>query len=122
MSKVRTRSRLFALLIALSMVGACHDEGLTAVVMLMNNSDDALHFEIVTEEGIPFDLVKTARPGEKIRLLSGSQVSDGSGLMRDGCTVGELRAIAADGRVVERFPPPICVDATLVVGGGVRSS
>ena len=65
MSNVRTRSRRFALLIALSLVGAC-DEGLTDVVMLMNNTDDVLHFEIVTKDGIPFDLVDTARPGETV--------------------------------------------------------
>ena len=51
------------------MIGACHDEGITDVVMLVNNSDDVLHFEIVTEEGVPFDLVDNARPGETIRLL-----------------------------------------------------
>ena len=68
-----TRSRLLALLITLLMVGASHDEGITDVVMLANNSDDVLHFEIVTEEGVPFDLVDNARPGETIRLLSGSQ-------------------------------------------------
>jgi len=102
--------------------GGCDDRGLTDVVTVVNNTGQVVHFEIVTVQGTPFPLNKTANPGDAVRLLEGSQLSDGAGLMRDRCTVGELRAIGPDGSVLQRPPPPICAPSNVVIGGGPGSS
>lgn len=110
------------LMTLLLMTGGCIDAHITDAVTVMNGTDQVLHFEIVTEKGIPFDLNTTVRPGETVRLLDGSQLSDGAGLTRNRCTVGELRAIASDGRVVSRLSPPICAPTKIVIPQGAGSS
>jgi len=116
------RAAIFSVLIgAIWVVGGC-DRGRTDAVTVVNNTGQVVHFEIVTVQGTPFPLNKTANPGDAVRLLEGSQLSDGAGLMRDRCTVGELRAIDPDGRVLQRFAPPICAPSNVVIGGGPGSS
>ena len=112
------RRPVVAVVLTLLISGACSDSGITDVVMVVNNTPEVLHFEIVTVDGTAFGLNTTARPGETVPLLDGSQLSDGAGLMRDRCTVGELRALAADGHIVDRLPPPICANTTVVLGQG----
>ena len=117
------RAAIVTMLIgALWIVGGCNDRGLTDVVTVVNNTDQVVHFEIVTVQGTPFQLSKTANPGETVGLFEGGLLSDGAGFMRDRCTVGELRAIDPDGRVLQRFAPPICAPSNVVIGGGPGSS
>jgi len=102
--------------------GGCDDRGLTDVVTVVNNTGQVVHFEIVTVQGPPFQLSKTANPGETVGLFEGGLLSDGAGFMRDRCTVGELRAIDPDGRVLQRFAPPICAPSNLAIGDVPGSS
>ena len=50
---------------ALWIVGGC-DRGLTDVLTVVNNTNQVVHFEIVTVQGTPFQLSKTANPGETV--------------------------------------------------------
>jgi hypothetical protein len=108
------RFRVVPLFLAIS-VGACIDSHITDAISVTNASSETLHFEITTVAGEPFPLQRSAAPGQTIRLLDGSQLSDDAGLTRNRCTVGELRAIEPDGRVVAAWPPPVCADTTLTV-------
>ena len=101
---------------------ACNDSHITDAVMLTNQTDQVLQFTIVLEDGSDFALNKTAMPGETIRLLDGSQLSDGAGIMRGRCTVGELRGLGPDGQTVSRLPPPICAPTTVVMSPVAGSS
>jgi hypothetical protein len=93
----------------------CTDSHITDAVLVTNNSPETLHFDIELVSGETFALVKTAGPGETIRLLDGSQLSDGAGMTRDRCTVGDIRALASDGHVVATWRPPVCATTTLTV-------
>jgi hypothetical protein len=95
--------------------GGCVDSHITDAIRVTNDSSETLHFEITTVGGEPFALQRTAGPGQTVSILDGSQLSDGAGLTRNRCTVGELRAIAPDDRVVATWPPPVCADTTLTV-------
>lgn len=64
------------------------DRGITDSVTIVNHTPDALRFALIAEVG-GFDLVAPAAPGISVTVLSGSQLSDGAGLMRDRCTVGD---------------------------------
>ena len=104
----------FVALLVVSLAG-CVDSHITDAVIVTNDSSQTLHFEIVTAAGKPFTLSLTAAPGQTVRLLDGSQLSDDAGLTRGRCTVGELRAVAPDGRIVAVWPPPVCATTTLTV-------
>jgi hypothetical protein len=114
--RLPTWSSALGLFLAAMLLGGC-DEHITDAVLVTNNTGSPLHFQLVLVDGRPFDLVTIAKPGETIRLLAGSQLSDDSGMTKDRCTVGELRAIDPNGRVVQRLPPPICATTTVVIGG-----
>lgn len=108
--------RIVALLAFLmAAASGCIDSHITDAISVTNDSPEALHFEITTVAGESFALVRTAAPGQTISLLDGSQLSDGAGLTRNRCTVGELRALAPDGHVVASWPPPVCATTTLTV-------
>jgi|GEM_PF-6520203 hypothetical protein len=97
-------------------IGAgCVDSHITDAILVTNDSAYTLHFEITTVDGGSFPLVTTAAPGETIRLLDGSQLSDGAGLTRDRCTVGDIRALADDGHALATWPAPVCATTTLTV-------
>jgi hypothetical protein len=102
---------LFAIAVAIALIGC--DEHITDAVSVENDRPDVLRFEITLADGSNFPLVTRAQPGETVAVLSGSQLSDDAGMMRNRCTVGELRAIGPDGRVVARWPPPICATTTI---------
>ena len=89
-------AKTFALGAFILLVAAC-DEHITDAVIVTNETSVPLCFEIDLVDGRSFDLVRTAEPGESILLLDGSQLSDGAGIMKDRCTVGELQAIGPDG-------------------------
>jgi hypothetical protein len=108
--------RFLAFAVVVILLAAC-DEHITDAVIVTNDVSVPLHFEIDLVDGRSFALTTVAEPGESVRLLDGSQLSDGAGIMKDRCTVGELRALGPDGEVVERLPPPICAPATVVVHG-----
>jgi hypothetical protein len=108
------RSPVVLLLIAVTL-GGCIDSHLTDAISVTNEASETLHFEIVTVAGERVPLSRTAAPGQTIAVLAGSLLSDGAGLTRNRCTIGELRAIVPDGRVVATWPPPVCADTTLTV-------
>ena len=107
-------SILACLLLAI-VASACVDSHITDAILVTNNSGGTLHFEVTTVRGESFPLVGTAAPGETIRLLDGSQLSDGAGLTRDRCTVGDIRALGRDGTIVATWPAPVCATTTLTV-------
>jgi hypothetical protein len=108
------RLRVVLVLLAATF-GGCVDSHITDAVRVTNDSSETLHFEIVTVAGERVPLSRTAAPGQTIAVLAGSLLSDGAGLTRNRCTIGELRAIVPDGRVVATWPPPVCADTTLTV-------
>src|SRR4051795_1073000 len=99
---------------ALALLASACDEHITDAVIVTNYMSVPLHFEIDLIDGRAFDLVPTADPGESVRLPDGSQLSDGAGIMKDRCTVGELRAMGPDGAILDRLPAPICAPPTVV--------
>lgn len=109
-------AKLFAVGAFPLLVAGC-DEHITDAVIVENDTTAPVHFVIDLVDGRSFDLPVTAGPGASVRLLDGSQLSDGAGIMRQRCTVDELRAIGPDGTVVDRLPPPICAPSTVVVDG-----
>jgi hypothetical protein len=94
---------------------ACSDDHITDAVIVANRTNEVLHFDIVLVDGSRFPLTKSAKAGESVRVLDGSQLSEGAGIMRNRCTVGELRALRVDGSVVSRIPPPICAPIEVVI-------
>jgi hypothetical protein len=111
MKKTRAVVGLFLAIL----VAGCDDSHLTDAILVTNNSAETLHFEITAVDGGTFPLARTAAPGETIRILDGSQLSDGAGLTRDRCTVGDIRALADDGRTLATWPAPVCATTTLTV-------
>lgn len=107
-------SKLACLLLAIAMSG-CVDSHITDAILVTNNSSGPLHFDVTAVGGERFPLVGTAAPGETIRILDGSQLSDGAGLTRDRCTVGDIRALGVDETIVATWPAPICATTTLTV-------
>jgi hypothetical protein len=103
---------LFAILLVVAVVG-CDDSHITDSVRVVNDTPDILGFEITLADGSNFPLPDRAKPGETIDLLDGSQLSDGAGMMRDRCTVGEIRALGPDGSIAARWPPPVCAPTTI---------
>ncbi|HET9084435.1 MAG TPA: hypothetical protein VFN41_08535 [Candidatus Limnocylindrales bacterium] len=109
-------AKVFAVGAFVLLVAGC-DEHITDAVIVKNDTTAPVHFTIDLVDGRSFDLPVTAAPGASVRLLDGSQLSDGAGITRERCTVGELRAIGPDGTIVDRLPPPICAPTTVVVDG-----
>jgi hypothetical protein len=110
-------AKLLGASLVVLMIAGC-DEHITDAVTVTNKTSVPLRFEIDLVDGRrSFDLVRTATPGESIRLLEGSQLKDGALIMRGRCTVSELRALGPNGEIVDRLPPPICAPAELVVDG-----
>ncbi|MEA2675331.1 MAG: hypothetical protein QOI92_2523 [Chloroflexota bacterium] len=107
-------TKLACLLLAIAVSG-CVDSHITDAILVTNNSSGPVHFEVTTVGGENFPLVGSAAPGETIRLLEGSQLSDGAGLTRDQCTVGEIRALGRDGTIVATWPAPVCATTTLTI-------
>jgi hypothetical protein len=103
------------MVLAATVLAGCVDSHITDAILVTNHSSDTLHFEITTVGGASFPLVATAAPGETIRLLEGSQLSDGAGLTRGRCTVGDIRALANDGQTLVTWPAPVCATTTLTV-------
>jgi hypothetical protein len=118
----RSAPRVALALVLLTVLIGCNDSHITDSVRVVNETGKVLHFEIDLVDGRSFDLVRTVPPGQTVSVMDGSQLSDGAGIMRNRCTVGELRAIDPSGRVVSRLPPPICAPSTVVVGGAAGSS
>jgi hypothetical protein len=109
--------RLWSLIMAVAFASVgCNDAHITDAVMVANRTNETLHFDIVLADGNRFALNTSAMPGETVRLLDGSQLSDGAGMMRDRCTVGEIRALGPDGHTVSRVAPPVCAPTTVVIG------
>jgi hypothetical protein len=54
------------------------------------------------------ELPRVLRPGQSDTLLSGASLFEPSKLTVDGCTEGDLVAIAEDGTEVARHAPPPC--------------
>src|SRR5262245_60182358 len=111
---MRKRSALGCLLVVVGAVG-CVDSHLIDAILVTNESAETLHFEITTVGGQNFPLVTTAGPGETVRILDGSQLSDGAGLTRDRCTVGDIRALGGDGHLLATWPAPVCATTTLTL-------
>jgi hypothetical protein len=111
-----------AWLAALALTG-CIDRGLTDAVVIVNHTPDTLRFALIAEDGRWFDLMAPATSGTSAIVLSGSQLSDGAGLMRDRCTLGDLIAFDANGHTVARLLPPLCAPGTWVMetGGAVHT-
>jgi hypothetical protein len=107
-------SKLACLLLAIAVSG-CVDSHITDAILVTNNSGGTLHFEVTTVRGERFPLVGSAAAGETVRILDGSQLSDGAGLTRNRCTVGDIRALGRDGTIVATWPAPVCATTTLTV-------
>ena len=106
---------LIALLLLSASIAGCIDDHITDAVNVTNESSHVLRFEIDLDSGQPFLLPPTAAPGQTIRLLDGSQLSDYGGMTRERCTVGELRAFNPDGTIAARWGPGVCATTTLIV-------
>jgi hypothetical protein len=92
-----TRLR-FLVTVVVFVSAACNDAHITDAVMVANHTRETLHLDIVLVDGSRFVLDTSAMPDETVRLLDGSQLSDGAGMMRDRCTVGESARSVLMGR------------------------
>ncbi|MEO8274010.1 MAG: hypothetical protein ABI620_08080 [Chloroflexota bacterium] len=108
------RNAIGCLLVLVGAAG-CVDSHITDAILVTNRSGETVHFEITTVGGKNFPLVTTAGPGETVRILDGSQLSDGAGLTRDRCTVGDIRAFGRDSQLLATWPAPVCATTTLTV-------
>lgn len=109
------KSRAVVGLLVAGLIAGCVDSHLDDAILVKNNSADTLHFQITTVDGRVFPLVKTAAPGETIRLLDGSLLSDDAGMTQNRCTVGDIRALGGDGGTRAVWPAPVCATTTLTV-------
>jgi hypothetical protein len=109
------------ILLGFATVG-CNDSHITDAIWVANHTSGVLRFDIVLTDGSRFSLTTEAPPGQTVRLLDGSQLSDDARMTRGRCTVGEIRALTRDGRVVSRIPPPVCASTTIEVGSSTSPS
>jgi hypothetical protein len=76
-------------------------------VTATNRTSETLHFKVFGD-GEWFELSLALLPGRTAPILTGSQLLNPSRVSVDGCTVGEVVAVAPDGHEIARHPPPWC--------------
>lgn len=107
-------SRAVAALVGLLLVvSACAEAHPT--IFVTNSTPDQLRFEITLANGQDLPLPIRAEPNQRVPIISTDQLPDGAGIAKDGCTVGELRALGVDDQVVKSWPAGVCATTTLTV-------
>ena len=84
-------------------------------IFVTNSTPDQLRFEITLANGQDFPLPIRAEPNQRVPIISTDQLATGAGMAKDGCTVGELRALGEDDQVVKSWPAGVCATTTLTV-------
>jgi hypothetical protein len=102
-----------ALVALLLVVAACAEAHPT--IFAINNTPDQLRFEITLANGQDFPLPIRAEPNQRVPIISTDQLATGAGIAKDGCTVGELRALGENDQVVKSWPAGVCATDTLTV-------
>lgn len=111
--KLVARSRWTAgLLVSLSLgLGGCPWGGgeprLGPAITGKNATDEVLTFRVLGETGW-LDLPAMLRPGQDDIVMDGGFLAEPTVVAVDGCTDGDLVALAPDGREVARHAPPLC--------------
>lgn len=84
------------------------EPSLSASITAKNETDETLTFRLFAE-GEWVDLpTPLLTPGQTAAVLSRALLFEPSRLTVDGCTEGDLVAVAADGSEVARHAPPLC--------------
>jgi hypothetical protein len=88
--------------------GMFEDRGLGAAVVATNDTDTTITFRLFAD-GEWVDLpTPRLQPGQTETVLSRGSVFEPSTLTVNGCTGGDLVAVAEDGTEVARHAPPLC--------------
>jgi hypothetical protein len=87
--------------------GMFEERGLGAAIVATNHTGTTITFRLFAS-GEWVELPRTLTPGQTDTVLSGASLFEPSTLTVDGCTEGNLVAIAQDGSEVARHPPPLC--------------
>jgi hypothetical protein len=84
------------------------EPGIAAAITAKNETDQVITFRLLAEgEWIDLPTPRLA-PGQTDTVLSGGSLFEPSTLTVDGCTEGDLVAVAPDGSEVARHAPPLC--------------
>lgn len=83
------------------------EPAIAAAISAKNETDEPLTFRLFAH-GESVELPTRLAPGHRGTVLSGDSLFEGSTLTVDGCTVGDLVALAPDGSEVARHAPPLC--------------
>lgn len=79
-----------------------------------NDTSTTITFRLFAD-GEWVELPGSLPPGRTDTVLSGASLFESSTLTVDGCTEGDLVALADNGAEVARRPPPLCDGDTWVV-------
>ena len=79
-----------------------------AAIVATNHTETTLSFRLFANgKGVDLPL-RRLQPGQTDTVLSGGSLWEPSTITEDGCTEGDLVAIAPDGSEVARHLPPLC--------------
>lgn len=79
-----------------------------AAITAENETDEVITFRLFADgEWVDLPSPRLA-PGQTDTVLSGASLFEPSTLTVDGCTEGDLVAVAPDGSQVARHAPPLC--------------
>jgi hypothetical protein len=94
------------------------EPSLSASITAKNETDETITFRLFAE-GEWVDLpTPPLAPGQTAAVLSRASLFEPSTLTVDGCTEGDLVALAPDGSEVARHAPPLCDGDHWVVTDG----
>lgn len=94
--------------------GLFEERGLGAAIVATNDTQTTITFRLFAD-GEWVELPGSLPPGRTDAVLSRALLFEPSTLTVDGCTEGDLVAIAEDGAEVARRPPPLCDGDTWIV-------
>jgi hypothetical protein len=90
------------------------DPGLGQGVTVTNKTELTLHFEVFAR-GTSYDLSPVVEPRQTEGVVTANELRGDSLIGENGCTIGDLVALAPDGDEVARHPPPLCTGDVWVI-------
>lgn len=104
-----------ASILALALVLAgCETPTLGRGIVVRNETDVAITFEWLLEEGV-VPRTTPVGPGEEAMLIGDDRLGEHSRVGEDGCTTVPIVALGPDGEQIARAEPPMCVGDEWVV-------
>jgi len=97
------------------------DPGLGQGVAVTNKTELTLHFAVFAR-GTSHDLSPVVEPRQTEGVVTANELGGNSLIGENGCTIGDLVALAPDGDEVARHPPPLCTGDVWVIENAEANS